>query len=142
MPLKFQICKHYVNAATIKSQTALRGRFMIMKRCSHNLSMECSGSNCPLESDYFMEQVEHYLKDFPIRMNEIRLLHRCDLALSLKGHESIVRAFLFDHRITPRRCDALMATYHRWEQRVQANAAEIVAMMAFSSENHQQPGGF
>ena len=104
------------------------------------MSMECSGSNCPLESDYFMEQVEHYLKDFPIRMNEIRLLHRCDLALSLKGHESIVRAFLFDHRITPRRCDALMATYHRWERRVQANAAEIVAMMAFSSENHQVPG--
>ena len=140
IPWKFQICRPYVTAATIKSQTDFRERFTIMKRCSHNMSMECSGSNCPLESEYFMLQIEHHLRDYPIQMNEIRLLHRCDLALSLKGHESIVRAFLFDHRITPRRCDALMATYHRWEQRVRANAAEIDAMMNFIPENHWLPG--
>ena len=141
IPWPYQIYRRYAVAAMRRNQTDFRERCMAMTRCKENPSMECSCiSDCPMTDDYFLEQVEHFLRDFPLRMNEVRLLHRCDLALSLKGYEHLVRQFLFDSRMTHRRCNALKVTHIRWEQRVRANAAEIDAIMNFMPENHQVPG--
>jgi hypothetical protein len=128
------IYRRYAVAAMKRNQTDFRERCMAMTRCRENPSMECSCiSDCPMTDSYFLEQIEHFLKDFPLRLNEVRLLHRCDLALSLKGYEHLVRQYLFDNRMTFRRCNALKVTHNRWKQRVQANAAEIAAMMSFHS---------
>jgi len=86
--------------------------------------MECNSIfDCPMGDDFFLEQVEAHVKDFPLRMNEPRLLHRCDISLSLKGHENLVRDWLFDHRMTRRRCEALRLTHTQWVRRVNAYRA-------------------
>ena len=82
-----------------------------------------------------MEEVEHFLKDYPIKINEVRMLHRCDLSLSLKGHEWLVRRHMLDGLMTLRRCDALTTTYARWDARRKANAAELEKIMGHPAES-------
>ena len=130
IPWPFPICKHYAAAAMNRNQTALRERFIAMGKCRHNMSMECFASKCPFDDNLFMEELEAFLKDFPLRMNEPRLLHRCDMALSLVGVENLAAAYLHSGKVTRRRCEGTMVAHDRWERRRRANSIDIMAILA------------
>ena len=100
-----------------------------MHKCRHNHSMTCLDSKCPFDDDYFLEQLEAFMKDFPLRVNEIRMMHRCDIALSLVGCENLAAAFLYSGKVTHRRCEAMQVVHERWERRKRANAIEIAVML-------------
>ena len=131
-PLQSQIVKTYVLPVTIKNTTASpRGkeRFTPMGKCKHTPGMPCFVSSCPFDDSHFLEQVEAYLKDFPLRMNEVRLLHRCDIALSLVGVENLAASFFYSGKVTRRRCEGMQVAHDRWERRRRANSIEIAIMM-------------
>jgi hypothetical protein len=134
IPSHYPICRPYAGAAMKRNQTDFRERFMIMKRCSLNMSLECIASRCPFKDTYFLEQLEAFLKDFPLRVNEIRMMHRCDIALSLVGYEDLAASYVYTGRLTGRRCNAMQVVYERWDRRKRANAAEIAAIMGFVPE--------
>ena len=132
-PLQSQIVRTYAEHVTIKNTTASpreRSRFTVMEpRCRHNHSMTCFTSKCPFDDDYFLEQLEAFMKDFPLRVNEVRMMHRCDMALSLVGCENLAAAYLYSGKLTHRRCEAMQVVHDRWERRRRANAIEIAIMM-------------
>ena len=114
-----------------------------MGKCTHNHSMDCFGSNCAFDDNLFLQEVESFLKDFPLKMNEPRLLHRCDIALSLIGVENLAAAFMYSGKVTRRRCEGMMVAHERWERRRRANAIDIQAILAGKplsfEQNHQLP---
>ena len=116
-----------------------------MGKCTHNHSMDCFGSNCAFDDNLFLQEVESFLKDFPLKMNEPRLLHRCDIALSLIGVENLAAAFMYSGKVTRRRCEGMMVAHERWERRRRANAIDIQAILAGKplsfEQNHRIPVG-